>query len=60
MAYSKNDASDLHIDYKENVSNWEYFLRSYNGGYDYKAGQYLLVKVQRLVQRSWVETESMV
>ena len=28
-------------DYKENVSQWEYFIRSYNGGFDYMVGQYL-------------------
>ena len=41
MAYDKDQALDTHKDYKENISNWEYYIRSYNGGYDYKVGQYL-------------------
>ena len=41
MAYSRDTAIDVHRDYKENVSNWEYYIRSYNGGYDYTLGQYL-------------------
>ena len=41
MAYSRDTAIDVHKDYKENVSNWEYYIRSYNGGYDYTLGQYL-------------------
>ena len=41
MAYSKEQATDTHKDYKENINNYEYFIRSYNGGYDYTLGQYL-------------------
>ena len=41
MAYSRDEAFETHKDYKENVSNWEYYIRSYNGGYDYTLGQYL-------------------
>ncbi len=41
MAYSRDTALDVHKDYKENVSLWEYYIRSYNGGYDYTVGQYL-------------------
>ena len=41
MAYTRDDAYDTHKDYKENVNLWEYFIRSYNGGYDYTIGQYL-------------------
>ena len=41
MAYSKDQVLDTHKDYKENISNWEYYIRSYNGGYDYMIGQYL-------------------
>ena len=41
MAYSRDDAYDTHKDYKENVNRWEYYIRSYNGGYDYTIGQYL-------------------
>ena len=41
MAYTRDDAYDTHKDYKENVSQWEYFIRSYNGGADFRFGQYL-------------------
>ena len=41
MAYTKDQALDTHKDYKETVKNWEYYIRSYNGGYDYMLGQYL-------------------
>ena len=37
----KSSALNVHKDYKENVMNWEYYIRSYNGGYDYTLGQYL-------------------
>jgi hypothetical protein len=30
-----------HPDYDSHVENWEFFLRSYMGGEDYKSGQYL-------------------
>ena len=41
MAYGRDEALDTHKDYKENVNLWEYYIRSYNGGYDYMVGQYL-------------------
>jgi len=41
MSYTRDQAIELHKDYKETVSNWEYYIRSYNGGYDYMIGQYL-------------------
>ena len=41
MAYSKDEALDTHKDYKETITLWEYYIRSYNGGYDYTVGQYL-------------------
>ena len=41
MAYDKDQALATHKDYKENISSWEYFIRSYNGGFDYQVGQYL-------------------
>ena len=41
MAYTREQALDTHRDYKEAVANWEYYIRSYNGGYDYMIGQYL-------------------
>jgi len=41
MAYSKDQIIDTHKDFKEAITNWEYYIRSYNGGYDYQVGQYL-------------------
>ena len=41
MAYSRDDAFDTHKDYKENINLYEYYIRSYNGGYDYTIGQFL-------------------
>ena len=31
----------VHKDYEESVNKWEFYIRSYNGGFDYAAGQYL-------------------
>ncbi len=41
MAYNKDQAIETHKDYQETINNWEYYIRSYNGGYDYMIGQYL-------------------
>jgi len=41
MAYTRNQILDTHKDYNESVANWEFYIRSYNGGYDYTVGQYL-------------------
>ena len=41
MAYTRDKALETHRDYKESINNWEYYIRSYNGGWDYMAGQYL-------------------
>ena len=41
MAYSKDEMLDTHKDYKENINLWEYYIRSFNGGYDFMVGQYL-------------------
>ena len=41
MAYNRDSITELHIDYQETVTNWQYYIRSYNGGYDYMVGQYL-------------------
>ena len=41
MAYERDTILDTHVDYKETVNLWEYYIRSYNGGYDYMVGQYL-------------------
>ena len=41
MSYTRDKILETHKDYKENVSQWEYFIRSYNGGFDYMVGQYL-------------------
>ena len=39
--YKRDEAISTHKDYKENVSLWEYYIRSFNGGYDFMVGQYL-------------------
>ena len=41
MAYTRDQILDLHKDYKDSINNWEFYIRSYNGGYDYTVGQYL-------------------
>jgi len=41
MAYSRDEVLDTHTDYKETINLWEYYIRSFNGGYDYMVGQYL-------------------
>jgi len=41
MAYTRDQATETHKDYAETINNWEYYIRSYNGGYDYMTGQYL-------------------
>jgi len=41
MSYTRDKILETHKDYKENISQWEYFIRSYNGGFDYTVGQYL-------------------
>ena len=38
MAYDRDEALETHKDYKENVNLWEYYIRSYNGCYDYMVG----------------------
>jgi len=41
MAYGRNDIINVHKDYEESINKWEFYIRSYNGGFDYSAGQYL-------------------
>ena len=41
MQYTKDSITQFHKDYQETVTNWQYYIRSYNGGYDYMIGQYL-------------------
>jgi len=41
MAHTRDKALETHKDYKENITNWEYYIRSFNGGFDYMVGQYL-------------------
>jgi hypothetical protein len=41
MSYTRDQAIAVHKDYQETINNWEYYIRSYNGGYDYMVGQYL-------------------
>jgi len=41
MAYSRQQILEVHKDYEESINKWEFYIRSYNGGFDYSAGQYL-------------------
>ena len=41
MAYTRNQILDTHKDYNQSIANLEFYIRSYNGGYDYTVGQYL-------------------
>ena len=34
MAYTREQALTTHKDFDQNVKNWEYYIRSYNGGYE--------------------------
>jgi hypothetical protein len=36
-----NEITQTHQEYKNNVTRWEFFLRSYMGGEEYKGGNYL-------------------
>ena len=35
MAYSRDQILQTHTDFKENINHWQFFIRSYNGGFDY-------------------------
>ena len=39
--YNRDFLSVKHDLYKENISNWEFYIRSYLGGNDYKNGYHL-------------------
>ena len=41
MAYTRNQILNTHKDFKENINHWEFYIRSYNGGFDWQVGQYL-------------------
>ena len=41
MSYTRESLTEVHKDYSQSIENWEYYIRSYNGGYDYTIGQYL-------------------
>jgi len=41
MAYKRQEILDVHKDYEESINKWEFYIRSFNGGFDYSAGQYL-------------------
>ena len=41
MAYARQEILDVHKDYEESINKWEFYIRSFNGGFDYSAGQYL-------------------
>ena len=36
MAYSRDEILDTHKDYEQNYAHWEFYIRSYNVGHDYK------------------------
>ena len=41
MAYTRDQILNTHKDFKENIKHWEFYIRSYLGGNDYKNGYYL-------------------
>ena len=41
MAYSRQDIEQQHSHYKGMINRWEYFIRSYLGGKEYKDGKFL-------------------
>ena len=41
MAYTRDQALTTYKDYKENINHWEFWIRSFNGGFDWQVGQYL-------------------
>ena len=41
MAYTRDQILDTHKDFKENINHWEFYIRSFNGGFDWQVGQYL-------------------
>ena len=41
MAYTRDQILNTHKDFKENINHWEFYIRSYNGGFDWQVGQYL-------------------
>ena len=41
MAYKRDQILLRHELYDNYAGRWEYYIRSFNGGYDYTLGQYL-------------------
>ena len=41
MALNRDQALATHKDFEENISHWEFWIRSFNGGFDWQVGQYL-------------------
>lgn len=41
MAYGREEILAVHKHYEDSINKWEFYIRSYNGGFDYSAGQYL-------------------
>ena len=41
MAYTRDEILNTHKDFQENINHWEFFIRAYNGGFDWQVGQYL-------------------
>ena len=57
MAYSKEYLEKTHIDYQSQVATWEYFIRSYYGGREYKEGYYLIKYIVERDQDYFKRTE---
>ena len=41
MAYNREYLETVHTDYKKLAQQWEFLVRSYYGGTEYKFGSYL-------------------
>ena len=41
MAYTRDQILETHKDFQENINHWEFYIRSFNGGFDWQVGQYL-------------------
>ena len=41
MAYSRHQILSVHKDYEHSINKWEFYIRSFLGGFDYSSGQYL-------------------
>ena len=41
MAYTRDQILETHKDFQENINHWEFYIRSFNGVFDWQVGQYL-------------------